>query len=46
MLSLTPLFRWALKAAKTQKGAAANVIFKTYSNGVMTSRDAWVYNFQ
>ncbi len=33
------------KAAKTQKGAAANVIFKTYSNGVMTSRDAWVYNF-
>ncbi len=33
------------KAAKAWKGAAADVIFKAYSNGVATSRDAWVYNF-
>ena len=33
------------KEAKAQKGAAANVIFKTYSAGVKTGRDAWVYNF-
>ena len=33
------------KAAKAQKGEASDVIFKTYSNGVMTDRDAWVYNF-
>ena len=33
------------KAAKASKDAAVNVIFKTYSNGVKTNRDAWVYNF-
>ena len=33
------------KEAKTQKGEAAGVIFKTYSAGVKTGRDAWVYNF-
>ena len=33
------------KAAKAGKGAAVDVIFKTYSCGVVTTRDAWVYNF-
>ncbi len=33
------------KAAKSQKGEASDVIFKTYSNGVKTNRDAWVCNF-
>ena len=33
------------KEAKAQKNAAVNVIFKTYSAGVKTGRDAWVYNF-
>ena len=33
------------KAAKRIKGEAAGVIFKTYSGGVKTGRDAWVYNF-
>ena len=33
------------KAAKAVKGAAVDVIFKTYSNGVKTNRDAWAYNF-
>ena len=33
------------KEAKAAKGTAANVIFKTYSSGVKTGRDAWVYNF-
>ena len=33
------------KKAKMNKGAATNVIFKTYSSGVKTNRDAWVYNF-
>ncbi|MDE0016991.1 MAG: N-6 DNA methylase [Candidatus Poribacteria bacterium] len=33
------------KQTKADKGAAANVIFKTYSSGVKTGRDAWVYNF-
>ena len=33
------------KEAKAQKGEAKDVIFKTYSNGVKTNRDAWVYNF-
>ena len=32
------------KAAKTGKGAV-DVVFKTYSCGVSTSRDAWAYNF-
>ncbi len=33
------------KQAKSTKGEVENVIFKTYSNGVKTNRDAWVYNF-
>ena len=33
------------KAAKAAKGEAEGTIFKTYSLGVSTSRDAWVYNF-
>ena len=33
------------KKAKAGKGAAADVIFKTYSNGVKTNRDAWTFNF-
>ncbi len=33
------------KEAKAGKGAAVDVIFKTYSCGVSTSRDAWAYNF-
>ena len=33
------------KEAKAQKGEAKDVIFKTYSSGVTTNRDAWVYNF-
>ena len=34
------------KKAKAVKGAAADVIFKTYSSGVTTNRDAWVCNFK
>ncbi len=33
------------KEAKAHKGEAVDVLFKTYSNGVKTNRDAWVYNF-
>ena len=33
------------KEAKATKGEAVDVIFKTYSNGVKTNRDAWAYNF-
>ena len=33
------------KKAKAIKGAAGDVIFKTYSSGVTTNRDAWVCNF-
>ena len=33
------------KEMKAAKGAAMGVIFKTYSLGVSTNRDAWVYNF-
>ena len=33
------------KKAKVGKSATVDVIFKTYSNGVKTNRDAWVYNF-
>ena len=33
------------KEAKATKGEAADVIFKIFSSGVATSRDAWVYNF-
>ena len=32
------------KETKAQKSAAVDVIFKTYSLGVSTNRDAWVYN--
>ena len=34
-----------MKQAKAVKGKATHVIFKTYSSGVKTNRDAWVYNF-
>ena len=33
------------KEAKAVKGEAVDAIFKTYSIGINTSRDAWVYNF-
>jgi len=33
------------KEAKATKGNAVNVVFKMYSSGVNTGRDAWVYNF-
>ena len=33
------------KEAKAKKGTATDVVFKTYSRGVNTSRDAWTYNF-
>ena len=33
------------KKAKAAKGEAVEVIFKTYSSGVKTNRDAWAYNF-
>ena len=33
------------KEAKAEKGEVADVIFKNYSNGVSTSRDAWTRNF-
>ena len=33
------------KEAKGRKSTASNVIFKTYSAGVKTGRDAWAYNF-
>ena len=33
------------KKARSSKNAPVNVIFKTYSIGINTSRDAWVYNF-
>ncbi|MCK5716323.1 MAG: DNA helicase, partial [Thiomargarita sp.] len=33
------------KEAKGAKTEVDGVIFKTYSNGVKTNRDAWVYNF-
>ena len=33
------------KEAKAVKGEAVDAIFKTYSNGVKTNRDAWVNNF-
>ncbi len=34
------------KAAKATKGEAEGTIFKTYSLGIVTSRDAWVYHFK
>ena len=33
------------KEAKAEKGEAVDVIFKIYSSGVKTNRDAWAYNF-
>ena len=33
------------KKAKVAKGTAVDVLFKTYSRGVVTCRDAWAYNF-
>ena len=33
------------KDAKAEKGPVVGVIFKTYSLGVSTNRDAWAYNF-
>ena len=33
------------KEAKMAKGEAVDVLFHTFSNGVGSSRDAWVYNF-
>lgn len=33
------------KEAKAAKGAEVETIFKTYSNGVQTNRDDWLYNF-
>ena len=33
------------KEAKAAKGEAEDVLFHTFSNGVVSSRDAWVYNF-
>ena len=33
------------KEAKAKKRTATDVIFKTYSAGVKTNRDAWAYNF-
>ena len=33
------------KAAKASKGDVEGTLFKTYSMGVVTSRDAWVCNF-
>ena len=34
------------KAGKAVKKGDSETIFKTYSNGVKTNRDVWVYNFQ
>ena len=33
------------KAAKAAKGAGATTLFKTFSLGVSTNRDAWAYHF-
>ena len=33
------------REAKAEKAVTADVIFKTYSNGVKTNRDAWTFNF-
>ena len=33
------------RTTKAFKGEAVDVIFKTYSRGVLTCRDAWAYNF-
>ena len=33
------------KEAKAMKGEAVDVLFKVYSSGLQTARDAWAYNF-
>ena len=33
------------REARRAKGSVMNVIFRTYSLGISTNRDAWVYNF-
>ena len=33
------------KKTKVAKGETGDVIFKTYSRGIVTCRDAWAYNF-
>ncbi len=33
------------KKTKATKGEVVNVIFKIYSNGIITARDMWAYNF-
>jgi len=33
------------KEAKAAKGAAVDILFKSYGRGVVTCRDAWTYNF-
>ena len=33
------------KEMRAVKGTASDVIFQTYSTGIFTGRDAWVYNF-
>ena len=38
-------FPLGTKEAKATKGNAVNVLFKVYSRGVVTCRDAWAYNF-
>ncbi len=40
-----PIGNKTTKAADNGNGAMG-AIFKTYSNGVLTGRDAWAYNFQ
>ena len=43
---LIPLHQWERSKVKAAiKGTAVDVIFKTYSRGVVTCRDAWTYNF-
>ncbi|RKU12044.1 DNA helicase [Candidatus Poribacteria bacterium] len=33
------------KTAKAEKGTAKDVLYKTFSHGIITGRDAWTYNF-
>ena len=33
------------KEAKAAKGVVEGVVFQSYSTGILTGRDAWVYNF-
>ena len=34
------------REAKAAKGEAVDVLFRTFSSGVKSNRDAWVYNFE